>query len=98
MPCNIHPIREFLVRPSVPPALSRLTDLAYNILWAWEPTIRAVFRRLDPSLWKEVGYNPVAMLGRVPQVTLERAAADPRYRALFVQACERYDFHMNRPA
>jgi glycogen phosphorylase len=98
MPFNIRPVREFLVRPSVPPALSRLTDLAYNILWSWEPNIRAVFRRLDPMLWKEVAYNPVAMLGRVSQSTLERAAADPRYRALYSQACERYDFHMNRPS
>jgi starch phosphorylase len=98
MPFNIQPVREFLVRPSVPPALSRLTELAYNILWSWESTIRALFRRLDPVLWKDVGYNPVAMLGRVSQATLERAAADPRYRALYTQACERYDFHMNRPS
>jgi starch phosphorylase len=98
MPFNIQPVREFLVRPSVPPALSRLSDLAYNILWSWEPTIRALFRRLDPNLWKEVGYNPVAMLGRVSQATLERAAADPRYRALYHQACDRYDFHINRPS
>src|SRR5271170_1253243 len=98
MPFHIQPVREFLVRPSVPPALSRLTDLAYNIMWSWEPNIRALFRRLDPVLWKEIGYNPVAMLGRVSQATLERAAADPRYRALYNQACERYDFHMNRPS
>jgi len=98
MPFNIQPVREFLVRPSVPPALARLSDLAYNILWSWEPNIRALFRRLDPVLWKEVGYNPVAMLGRVSQSTLERAAADPRYRALYTQACECFDSHMNRPS
>ncbi len=98
MPFHIQPVREFLVRPSVPPALARLTDLAYNIVWSWEPNIRALFRRLDPVLWKEIGYNPVAMLGRVSQATLERAEADPRYRALYNQACERYDFHMNRPS
>jgi starch phosphorylase len=98
MPFNIQPIREFLVRPSVPPTLARMTDLANNILWAWEPTIRALFRRLDPVLWKEVAYNPVAMLGRVSQLTLERAAADPRYRALYQNACDRYDYHMKRPS
>jgi glycogen phosphorylase len=96
MPFNISPIRQFLVRPSVPPALSRMTELAYNILWSWEPTLRALFRRLDPTLWKEVAYNPVAMLGRVSQATLERAAADPRYRALYQQACDRFDYHRNR--
>ena len=53
--------------------------------------IRALFRRLDPVLWRESGYNPVVLLGRVPQAALDRAAADPRYTALYTQACERYD-------
>src|SRR5580693_3992221 len=65
MPSNIHPIREFVVRPALPPQLSRMQELANNILWAWEPPIRALFRRLDPAMWKESGYNPVVMLGRI---------------------------------
>ncbi len=91
MPFHIQPIREFLVRPALPPALSRLSELAYNILWSWEPVIRALFRRLDPNLWKECGYNPVVMLGRVSQATLERASTDPRYLRQYAQACELYD-------
>ena len=94
MPFQIQPVREFLVRPAIPPPLSRMSELAYNILWSWESSIRALFRRLDPALWKESGYNPVAMLGRVPQETLERAAADPRYLGHYAQACQRYDAHM----
>jgi glycogen phosphorylase len=91
MPFYIQPIREFLVRPALPPSLARLTQLAYNILWSWEPLIRAVFRRLDPALWRDSGYNPVLMLGRVSQATLKKAAADPRYLALYRQACDAYD-------
>ena len=94
MPFQIQPVREFLVRPAIPTALSRMTELAYNILWSWEPSIRALFRRLDPGLWKDSGYNPVVMLGRVSQEALERAAADPRYLAHYAQACQRYDSHM----
>ncbi len=83
MPFHIQPLREFLVRPSLPAQISRMSELAYNILWSWEPIIRSVFRRLDPALWRECGYNPVLMLGRVSQATLERAATDPRYLALY---------------
>lgn len=97
MAFTIRPKQEFLVRPDVPGALSRLTELAYNLLWSWEPTIRAVFRRLDPNMWRECGYNPVAMLGRVAQVTLNRAATEPRYLALYAHACERFDAHLRRP-
>jgi starch phosphorylase len=91
MPFQIKPLREFLVRPSVPAGLSRMPELAYNVLWSWEPIIRALFRRLDPVLWRESGYNPVVLLGNVSQSTLDRAAADPRYLALYTQACERHD-------
>jgi starch phosphorylase len=94
MPFHIQPVREFLVRPAVPAPLSRMNELAYNILWSWEPLIRSLFRRLDPALWKDSGYNPVVMLGRVSQEALERAAADPRYLAHYAQACQRYDVHM----
>ena len=72
-----------------------MSELAYNLLWAWEPAIRALFRRLDPTLWKESGYNPVVMLGRVSQTALERAANDPRYMALYQMACQRFDVNMS---
>jgi starch phosphorylase len=94
MPFRIHPIREFLVRPALPEQLSRMPELAYNVLWAWEPVIRALFRRLDANLWRECNYNPVLMLGRVARATLQRAAADPRYVALYNSACQRYDAHV----
>ena len=97
MPSNIHPIREFVVRPALPPQLGRMQELANNILWAWEPPIRALFRRLEPALWKESGYNPVVMLGRISQATLEKMAADPRFIAQYQLACQRFDSHMNYP-
>src|SRR5690348_3263616 len=96
MPFHIQPIREFLVRPALPSSLSRLTELAYNIFWSWEPVLRSLFRRLDPSLWRDCGYNPVLMLGRVSQATLEKAAADPRYLGLYRAACEIYDARVRR--
>src|SRR5438477_4885816 len=91
MPFHIRPLREFLVRPSLPESLGRLTELAQNILWAWEPIVRSLFRRLDPALWRECGYNPVLMLGRVSQASLVRAGNDPRYLSLYRMACEAYD-------
>jgi starch phosphorylase len=97
MSFEIQPVREFLVRPALPPQLSRLQELAYNIVWSWEPAIRTAFRRLDSALWKECGYNPILLLGRVSQSTLDRAAADPRYLTHYQIACQRYDAHLQRP-
>ena len=98
MPFRIQPIREFLVRPALPETLSRMTELAYNVLWSWEPLVRSLFRRLDPALWRECGYNPVLMLGRVPQPTLQKAGSDPRYLSLYRAACDAYDNRVRKTA
>src|SRR5271170_809008 len=91
MSFQIRPLKEFLVRPALPAALQRLSELGINLLWSWDHNLRALFRRLDPVIWKNSNYNPVVMLGRVPQPTLERAAADPRFLALYKRACETLD-------
>src|SRR5882672_9698356 len=96
MPFHIQPLREFLVRPALPASLSRMTELAYNILWSCEPMIRSLFRRLDPALWRECGYNPVLMLGRVSQAALGKAAGDPRYLSLYRSACDTYDMRTRK--
>jgi len=96
MPFHIQPIREFLVRPALPASISRLAELAYNLLWSWEPIVRSLFRRLDPALWRDCGYNPVLMLGRLPQATLQRAGNDPRYLSLYRMACESFDTRVRK--
>lgn len=95
MSYQIQPLKEFLVRPALPAALSRLSEIAYNLIWSWDHTIRSVFRRLDPVLWKECNHNPVQLLGRIPQEKLDRAAADPRFLLLYKRACERHDSYLH---
>ena len=73
-----------------------MTELAYNLIWSWDHTIRALFRRLDPAIWKGSGRNPVLMLSHLSQAALERAAADPRYLTLYRHACERLDAYRDR--
>ncbi|MBV8072203.1 MAG: alpha-glucan family phosphorylase [Acidobacteriaceae bacterium] len=91
-------MKQFVVRPALPPNLARLLELAYNLLWSWDHTIRSLFRRLDPALWKECNHNPIQFLGRIPQERLDRAAADPRFLSLYKRACERYDSYLHTAA
>lgn len=96
MPFQIQPLSEFVVRPAIPDALSRLPEIAHNVLWSWDHQLRALFRRLDPVMWKET-HNPVLMLSRLRPEVLEQAAADPRYLAVYKRACERFDSYMQAP-
>ena len=98
MSFQIRPLKEFLVRPAVPPELERLPELALNLIWSWQHSLRAVFRRLDPVSWKACNHNPIVLLGRLPQEALERAANDPRYLALYRRACETHDEYLKSTA
>jgi starch phosphorylase len=71
-----------------------MPELALNLHWSWNHALRSLFRRLDPAIWKSSNHNPTLMLGRVSQATLERAAADPRYLALYRRACETQDAYL----
>ena len=83
-----------MVHPALPAPLGRLTELAYNLVWSWDHSIRSIFRRLDPALWKESNHNPILFLGRVSQETLNKAANDPRYLAQYRRACEQHDNYL----
>lgn len=96
MSFRIIPQQEFLVRPGLPKPIERLTELAFNLYWSWDHTIRSLFWRLDQGLWEASNHNPILLLGRVPQEALERAAEDPRYLAVYKKACERFDAYMSR--
>ena len=58
------------VSPNVPPALSRLADLAKNFWFSWHPTLGQLIRRLDPSLWRAVEGSPRMFLRCVDQSIL----------------------------
>ena len=98
MSFQIRPLKEFIVRPALPAALQRLPELGLNLLWCWNHSVRAVFRRLDPVAWKNSRHNPVAVLGQVDQSALERAAADPRYLTLYRNACQFLDSYLTAHA
>ena len=97
MSFQIRPLSEFQVSPALPASLARLPELAHNLLWSWDHNLRALFRRLDPDIWRQ-SHNPVLMLSRLPQDTLEKCVADARFMAVYHKACERLDSYMNRPS
>jgi starch phosphorylase len=76
----IRPSRAFTVVPTIPPALSALVDLAYNLRWTWDHQTAGLFRRLDPARWEATNHNPVLLLRSTDQVRLNQAARDPAYR------------------
>src|SRR4029078_8349542 len=55
--------------------MDRLRELARNLWWSWQPNVIALFRELDPALWRKVDHNPVEFLKRLPAAHLTRLAS-----------------------
>ncbi len=59
----------------VAPAYQKLVALAQNLWWSWDDETTALFRELDPLLWRESGSNPIALLNKIPIEMLEERAS-----------------------
>ncbi|HET9914648.1 MAG TPA: alpha-glucan family phosphorylase, partial [Anaerolineales bacterium] len=80
----------------LPKRLSRLSELAYNLWWTWEPEAARLFRRLDYDLWGRLGHNPIRFLREIDRSRLKQAAKDKEYLAVFDQIFARFDSYMDQ--
>lgn len=68
--------KEITVKSRVPAELEKLSEIARNIWWSWSHEAIQLFRDMDPTLWKEVGHNPVLLLERMSFEKLEALSTD----------------------
>ncbi|GAB6157152.1 glycosyltransferase family 1 protein [Desulfotomaculum varum] len=87
--------RTVTVSPLLPERISRLKELSYNLWFSWHPEAQELFRRLDETAWENYNHNPVKMLLQVKSDSLERAAADPDYLALYDKVFDALERYMN---
>jgi len=94
---NMNPksVRILTSTPSLPSALERLQELAYNVRWAWDEDTIALFQRLDDQLWNASGHNPVQMLAQVPAERLQELAEDEGFVAHLKEVCASFDGYLN---
>ena len=76
MPGSVDPLE---VQPRIPGELTRLQEMASDLVYSWDRSIRSLFHRLDRELWEACGHNPKAFLRRVSQHRLDEAIVDRSY-------------------
>ncbi|MBB2991985.1 starch phosphorylase [Mycolicibacterium iranicum] len=72
-------LRRFTVRAHLPEQLAALERLSVNLRWSWDKPTQDLFEAIDPTVWKHVGQDPVAMLGQVAPKRLEELARDESF-------------------
>ena len=69
------------IQPRLPVELSRLQEMANDLMYSWDRSIRSLFHRLDKHLWDKCDHNPKTFLRRVSQQRLNEALEDRSYIA-----------------
>jgi starch phosphorylase len=54
----------------------KLTELAGNLWWSWQPDVTEIFREIDPVRWSELGHNPIPLLREYGPDKLEHQARE----------------------
>lgn len=89
-------IGKVTVLPQLPEKIARLSELAYNLYWSWNPLAQALYADLDSEIWERFQHNPVRTLLEVQQDRLDAAAADPAYLARYTQVMADFDAYMGK--
>src|ERR1044072_9739328 len=76
---RVKALRRFTVRAHLPERLVALEALSVNLRWSWDKPTQDLFAAIDPTLWKQVGCDPAALLGQVTPSRLDELAADEAF-------------------
>lgn len=60
----------------IAPTQEKLWALARNTWWSWDQDCISLFRDLNPTLWRELNQNPIALLNVMPFEEVERRATE----------------------
>ncbi len=87
----------FTSTAALPEPLARLGEFAHNMWWTWHPEFEPLFSSVDPTKWKALGHNAVALLEQVDHARFVELASDHGYQSLYRRAIAEYDAEMNAP-
>ena len=82
------------LQPKIPENLSRLAELANDLLYSWDMSVRSLFFRLDHALWDTCGHNPKVFLRRISQQRLDEASQDRIYMDALKRVLSTYDSYL----
>ena len=92
----MQPIHTYNVVPKLPAQLEPLRRLALNLWWTWEPSARALFRKLDPDIWHRTNHNPVRLLQLCRQARLEEVSANDDFLREMKGVLAKFDAYIGR--
>ncbi|HQG76999.1 MAG TPA: alpha-glucan family phosphorylase [Bacteroidales bacterium] len=90
--------KDIYVQSDVPDKLVSLKTLAGNLWWSWNTEAESLFRRMNPSLWEDVGHNPKLLLEKIDYKRLLVLEDDDEFVADLDRVYSEFIRYMERPA
>jgi starch phosphorylase len=84
------------IQPVLPAQFERLPELANDLYYSWNNTVRGLFRHLDEDCWNACSHNPRVFLRRLRQHKIDAAARDPILLAEYRQVLSTYDTYLEQ--
>ena len=86
------------IQPVLPERFKRLEELANDLYYSWNRTVRGLFRHIDEECWNACQHYPRLFVRRVRQHKLNDAARDPVLLAEYRHVLAAYDtYHEEKP-
>lgn len=79
---------------ALPQRVRRLSDLAYNLWWTWNPEAARIFEAIDRECWELTYHNPVKFLRYVEHDKLKEATRQKYYLDAYDQVIQSFDAYL----
>ncbi len=81
----------------LPIKLKSLEEISKNLWWVWNSEAKAVFRDLDPDLWRSTGENPIIVLQRLNSERFEAVMKDAEFMSRIEKVYSDFKEYMSKP-
>ncbi len=89
--------RDVTVKSELPAKLKALDELAKNLWWVWNSEAKALFRDLNPDLWRSTGENPVMLLQQLSFERIQEVMADDELMQRIAAVYADFKEYMKKP-
>lgn len=89
--------RDITVKSELPSQLKPLEELSKNLWWVWNSEAKALFRSINPDLWRKDGENPVLLIQSLTSERIAELMADSDFMAELARVYKDFNEYMAKP-
>ena len=90
-------LHDATVTAELPLRLKPLDIISHNLWWVWNSEAKALFRDINPDLWRSTGENPILVLQRISSERLNEIMNDEDMMSRIDRVYASFQEYMSKP-